>query len=141
RNGLGRAGARAAGSPRDHDRGRSGRPEGRDLPDRTHRLVRRVRHRDGALRGRARARRARRPDRARAGGDAGARGVRGRSDGLKVLVREAIAPAGVELLRSRFDVDEDADSPLEEIIGAYDAIVIRSATKLTADVIDRAERL
>jgi D-3-phosphoglycerate dehydrogenase len=43
--------------------------------------------------------------------------------------------------RSRFDVDEDADSPLEEIIGGYDAIVIRSATKLTASVIARAERL
>jgi D-3-phosphoglycerate dehydrogenase / 2-oxoglutarate reductase len=38
-------------------------------------------------------------------------------------------------------VDEDADSPLEEIIGGYDAIVIRSATKLTAGVIERAERL
>ncbi|HUH14706.1 MAG TPA: phosphoglycerate dehydrogenase [Gaiellaceae bacterium] len=57
------------------------------------------------------------------------------------MVREPIAPAGVELLRSRFDVDEDGDSPLEEIIGAYDAIVIRSATKLTAEVIERAERL
>ena len=56
-------------------------------------------------------------------------------------MREAIAPAGVELLRSRFDVDEDADSPLAEIIGGYDAIVIRSATKLTADVIERAVRL
>ncbi|MGZ8782164.1 MAG: hydroxyacid dehydrogenase, partial [Gaiellaceae bacterium] len=52
-----------------------------------------------------------------------------------------MAPAGLELLRSRFDVDEDRDSPLEEIIGSYDAIVIRSATKLTAEVIDRAERL
>ena len=38
-------------------------------------------------------------------------------------------------------MDEDADSPLEEIIGEYDAIVIRSATKLTAGVIDRAARL
>ena len=75
------------------------------------------------------------------GGDAGARGVRGGGDGLKVLVREAIAPAGVDLLRARFDVDEDADSPLEEIIGGYDAIVIRSATKLTAEVIERADRL
>ena len=56
-------------------------------------------------------------------------------------MREAIAPAGIELLRSRFDVDEDADSPLAEIIGGYDAIVIRSATKLTADVIEHAERL
>ena len=47
----------------------------------------------------------------------------------------------MELLRSRFEVDEDGDSPLEEIIGGYDAIVIRSATKLTAAVIERAERL
>ena len=38
-------------------------------------------------------------------------------------------------------MDEDAESPLEEIIGEYDAIVIRSATKLTAGVIDRAARL
>jgi D-3-phosphoglycerate dehydrogenase len=57
------------------------------------------------------------------------------------LVREQIADAGVELLRARFDVDVDGDSPLEEIIGRYDAIVIRSATKLTADLIERGERL
>jgi D-3-phosphoglycerate dehydrogenase len=38
-------------------------------------------------------------------------------------------------------VDVDGDSPLEEVIGRYDAIVIRSATKLTAEVIERAERL
>jgi D-3-phosphoglycerate dehydrogenase len=60
---------------------------------------------------------------------------------VKVLVREEIAPAGVELLRARFDVDVDSESPLEQIIGGYDAIVIRSATKLTADMIGRAERL
>jgi D-3-phosphoglycerate dehydrogenase len=60
---------------------------------------------------------------------------------VKVLVREEIAPAGVELLRSRFDVDVDQDSDLAEIIGGYDAIVIRSATKLTADLIERGERL
>ena len=65
----------------------------------------------------------------------------GAGQGPRVLVREAIAPAGVELLRSRFDVDEDSDSPLDEIIAGYDAIVIRSATKLTAAVIDRADRL
>ena len=35
----------------------------------------------------------------------------------------------------------DGDSPLEDVIGGYDAIVIRSATKLTADVIERAVRL
>ena len=60
---------------------------------------------------------------------------------MRVLVRETIADAGVELLRSKFDVDVDAETPLEEIIGAYDAIVIRSATKLTADLIERAEKL
>jgi D-3-phosphoglycerate dehydrogenase len=60
---------------------------------------------------------------------------------LRVLVREQIADAGVELLRDRFDVDVDANGDLAETIGNYDAIVIRSATKLTADVIERAERL
>jgi len=59
----------------------------------------------------------------------------------RVLVREEISEAGVDLLRSRFDVDVDADSALDEIIGGYDAIVVRSATKLTADVLERAERL
>ena len=59
----------------------------------------------------------------------------------RVLVREAIAPAGVDLLREHFDVDVDLDSDLAEIIGRYDAIVVRSATKLTADVIDLALRL
>jgi D-3-phosphoglycerate dehydrogenase / 2-oxoglutarate reductase len=59
----------------------------------------------------------------------------------RVLVREAIAPAGVDLLREHFDVDVDADSDLAEIIGRYDAIVVRSATKLTADLIDLALRL
>ena len=59
----------------------------------------------------------------------------------RVLVRESISDAGVDLLRSRFDVDVDADSELADIIDRYDAIVVRSATKLTADLIDRAERL
>ncbi len=45
------------------------------------------------------------------------------------------------MLRSRFEVDVDGDSPLEDVIAGYDAIVIRSATKLTADLIERAERL
>jgi D-3-phosphoglycerate dehydrogenase / 2-oxoglutarate reductase len=60
---------------------------------------------------------------------------------VRVLLREEIAPAGVQLLRERFDVDEDGDSDLASIIGRYDAIVIRSATKLTADLIEKGERL
>ena len=59
----------------------------------------------------------------------------------RVLVREPIAEAGLELLRSRFDVDVDTDTPLEEIIDRYDGIVIRSATRLTQDLIERAVRL
>jgi D-3-phosphoglycerate dehydrogenase len=60
---------------------------------------------------------------------------------VKVLIREPIADAGVELLRSKFDVDVTTNGELADIIGDYDAIVIRSATKLTADLIERAERL
>jgi D-3-phosphoglycerate dehydrogenase len=60
---------------------------------------------------------------------------------MRVLIREPIADAGVELLRARFDVDVDTESPLDEIVGRYDGIVIRSATKLTAELIDRADRL
>jgi D-3-phosphoglycerate dehydrogenase / 2-oxoglutarate reductase len=59
----------------------------------------------------------------------------------RVLVREEIAEAGVRLLQDRFDVDVDGSSDLAETIGRYDGIVIRSATKLTADLIDRADRL
>ena len=59
----------------------------------------------------------------------------------RVLVRETIADRGVQLLRDRFDVDEDGDSDLEESIGAYDAIVIRSATQLDGPLLDRAHRL
>jgi D-3-phosphoglycerate dehydrogenase len=58
-----------------------------------------------------------------------------------VLVREAIAEAGIALLRQRFDVVEDADSDLGSIIGDFDAIVVRSATSIDAGIIERADRL
>jgi D-3-phosphoglycerate dehydrogenase / 2-oxoglutarate reductase len=59
----------------------------------------------------------------------------------RVLVREPIADSGLDLLRGRFDVVEDFDSELESIIGEFDAIVVRSATKLDAPLIARATRL
>ena len=60
----------------------------------------------------------------------------------RILVREPIAEAGIRLLRERgFDVDVDGDSDLAEAIGAYDAIVVRSATKVTAELIGRADNL
>ncbi len=60
---------------------------------------------------------------------------------MRVLVREAIADAGIELLRARFEVDVDTESPLDQIIGRYDALIVRSATKVTADVIAAGSRL
>jgi D-3-phosphoglycerate dehydrogenase len=59
----------------------------------------------------------------------------------RVLVREPIAEQGVELLRSRFDVVEDASSDLASIIPEFDAIVVRSGTKLDAPHIEAASRL
>ncbi|MCW3066273.1 MAG: D-3-phosphoglycerate dehydrogenase [Solirubrobacterales bacterium] len=62
----------------------------------------------------------------------------------RVLVKEKIADAGIDMLRERFDVDVGVDwddAELAERIGAYDGILIRSATKLTADLIGRGERL
>jgi len=63
---------------------------------------------------------------------------------VKVLVKEKIADSGVELLRENFDVDlglEMSDEELREAIGGYDAILVRSATKLTPELIERAARL
>src|SRR5213594_4899233 len=60
---------------------------------------------------------------------------------MRVLVREPIAEAGIELLRERFEVDVDANGDLAETIGGYDAIVIRSATKLDAALLEKADRL
>jgi D-3-phosphoglycerate dehydrogenase len=58
----------------------------------------------------------------------------------KILVKEKIADTGVDLLRERFDVDvgvDWSDEELAERIAGYDGILIRSATKLTADLIAR----
>jgi D-3-phosphoglycerate dehydrogenase / 2-oxoglutarate reductase len=62
----------------------------------------------------------------------------------RVLVKEKIADAGVELLRREFEVElglDWDDATLADRIGEFDAILIRSGTKLTADLIARGERL
>jgi D-3-phosphoglycerate dehydrogenase len=62
----------------------------------------------------------------------------------KVLVKEKIGDSGVELLREHFDVDlgvDWEDGQLAERIGEYDGILIRSATKMTADLIERGTKL
>jgi len=62
----------------------------------------------------------------------------------RVLVKEKIGDSGVALLREHFDVDLGVDWSEEEFLarlGDYDGILIRSATKMTADLIARASRL
>jgi D-3-phosphoglycerate dehydrogenase len=62
----------------------------------------------------------------------------------RVLIKEPIAESGVELLRSEFEVElglEMSDEELAERIGEFDAILVRSGTQLTADLIERADRL
>ena len=62
----------------------------------------------------------------------------------RVLVKEPIAEAGVELLRSSFDVDVDVEMAAEDLpdrIGDYDALIVRSATRVTDELLAHASRL
>jgi D-3-phosphoglycerate dehydrogenase len=62
----------------------------------------------------------------------------------RILVKEPIAERAIELLQREFDVElgyEMDDDELAARIGEFDALMIRSATKVTAELIDRAERL
>jgi D-3-phosphoglycerate dehydrogenase len=63
---------------------------------------------------------------------------------LKVLVKEKVGDSGIKLLEEHFDVDLGIDWSNEELaekIGAYHGILIRSATKMTAELIDAGENL
>jgi D-3-phosphoglycerate dehydrogenase len=63
---------------------------------------------------------------------------------LKVLVKEEIADSGVDLLREHFDVDLGADwseQQLRERLPEYHGILIRSATKMTAELIELGSSL
>jgi D-3-phosphoglycerate dehydrogenase len=62
----------------------------------------------------------------------------------RVLVAEKIGESGIDLLREHFDVDvrtDWAEGELADAIGGYEGILIRSATKLTGELIDRATTL
>jgi D-3-phosphoglycerate dehydrogenase len=63
---------------------------------------------------------------------------------MKVLVKEKVGDSGVELLREHFEVDLGVDwseQELQQRIGEYEGILIRSGTKMTAELIERAGRL
>ncbi|MDK1032505.1 MAG: phosphoglycerate dehydrogenase, partial [Planctomycetia bacterium] len=64
----------------------------------------------------------------------------------KVLVADNLARAGLQMLKARKDIRVEvrtglSRSELKEIIGGFDGIIVRSATKLTRDVIARAKSL
>jgi D-3-phosphoglycerate dehydrogenase / 2-oxoglutarate reductase len=62
----------------------------------------------------------------------------------RVLVAENIGKSGIDLLKEHFDVEVAngwSREELEERIGEYDGILIRSATKLDADLIAKATQL
>jgi len=66
------------------------------------------------------------------------------SDRPRILVKEQIADSGVELLRQQFDVDlgvDWSDEQLRERLPDYDGILIRSATKMTEELIELGTRL
>lgn len=62
---------------------------------------------------------------------------------MKVLVAEAISEAGINLLKAEHEVDVKKLTPAEllEAIGEYDAIITRSETKVTAEVLARGKNL
>ncbi len=63
---------------------------------------------------------------------------------MKVLVSDSLAEEGVSRLKTGADVDVITNLTPEELINKikdYDALVIRSGTKVTADVINAAEKL
>ena len=63
---------------------------------------------------------------------------------MKVLVTEPLSQNGLDLLRQEFEVDVVPDlarGGLADAIGSYSALIVRSQTKVTADVLERAEAL
>jgi D-3-phosphoglycerate dehydrogenase len=63
---------------------------------------------------------------------------------MRILVTETLSERGLALLRRDFDVDvrEDlAKGDLAGVIGLYDALVVRSQTQVTAEVVEAGEHL
>lgn len=65
---------------------------------------------------------------------------------MRVLVSDNLDEVGVQMFREADGIDVDVKTglshdELKSIIGNYDALVIRSATKVTADIMDAAPRL
>ena len=64
---------------------------------------------------------------------------------IKVLISDPITPAGIELFQQAgFEVEVKTDHTKEELIAKiknYDALIVRSQTKVTAEIIEVADKL
>ncbi len=63
---------------------------------------------------------------------------------MKVLVKEKIAQAGIDILKEHFEVEvrtDMTDEELKEKINEYDAILVRSASNITADILENSTRV
>ena len=65
---------------------------------------------------------------------------------FKVLVSDSMAQEGIDILKSNSNIDVDVktkhtEEELIAMIGPYHGIIIRSATKMTPDVIKAAKNL
>jgi D-3-phosphoglycerate dehydrogenase len=63
---------------------------------------------------------------------------------VKVLVSDPIAEQGIEILKNEVDVDIKTGLPpaeLIKIIGDYEALIVRSETQVTKDVINAGKKL
>src|ERR1035437_9441736 len=63
---------------------------------------------------------------------------------MKILVAEPLAKQGLEILRAHHEVNEKIGLMPEElaaIIGDYDALLVRSQVKVTADILAHATRM
>ncbi|MBW2109192.1 MAG: phosphoglycerate dehydrogenase [Deltaproteobacteria bacterium] len=65
---------------------------------------------------------------------------------MKVLISDKLADIGIRMFEEATDIDVDVKvgldpEALKEVIGDYDGLVIRSATKVTKEILEAAHRL
>ena len=65
---------------------------------------------------------------------------------MKILVSDKLAPEGVEILKKVKEFEVDCKfgikpDELKSVIKNYDALIVRSGTKVTAEIIEAADRL
>lgn len=62
----------------------------------------------------------------------------------RVLIPEKVSPDGLALLQAKLDIDQKqglSAEELEGIIGDYEALIVRSETKVTAKLLQAAKKL